>query len=619
MTIDKNKKILIIVESPNKVKTINKILKDAGYSNITVAASVGHIQKLKDLRTTYKNTGIDVNNKFKMNLVIDPEKNKIVKELSAKVKAVDLVYIMSDGDREGEEICHSLIRFLAIPVKKYLRAVTQEITPKAVLHALENPVPVNEQLIDAAESRRCIDKMIGYGLSPVAKSYIGAKSVGRCQSVGLKLIADRENEIRSFVPETYFDLYLNFSKNNNRFKAKYIGTEQRPVEHLKTAADVAVVKASCTDDYKILSITNRIKQESPKPPFTTLTFQQEAANKLNLKVKDAMSCAQKLFEGLDVNGSHIGLITYLRTDSAIVSPEFLPELQTYIDKTFGKNQYQEPRAGKKNSAEQAGHECLRCVNPNMTPNTLAKYITNDLILKVYNLIWQRTIASALPNAKISETTYIIENNKQLFKLISNEIIDQGYRKVYSFAEEDNNLVKETFEQGELLKGAKLEAIIKATQPPARYTEATLVKKLQELEVGRPSTTATIIETLLSPSRGYAELKDKKIVPTNRGMQLAAFLDRNFSAIINLNYTKDLEEDLDKIAQGKEARLDFLTKFYTMLDTAINKNTEDRPNINQPPKCPLCGAPMVVKRSRFGKLFYGCTNFPACRGIVNINN
>lgn len=617
--MDKNKKILIIVESPNKVKTITKILKDAGYKNITVKASVGHIMKLVDNRATYKNTGIDVNNDFKMNLKVDPEKDKIVKELKTLVKASDIVYLMSDGDREGAAISWSLIKFLNIPKSKYLRAVTQEITPKAVLHALDNPIPLETNLIEAAKSRMCVDKMIGYGLSPVARISVGAKSVGRCQSVGLKLIADREKEISSFIPETYFDIYLNFRKNRTEFKAKYIGTLDKPIDHLKTQDDVNLVKVLCKGKYVIKDILTKERQESPKPPFTTLTFQQEAANKLGLKVKDAMSCAQKLFEGLDVNGNHIGLITYLRTDSTDISPEFLPDLKAYVDKTFGKNQYQTPRAGKKQVDSQNGHECLRCVDPNMTPNTLAQYINNDLILKVYNLIWQRTIASSLPNAKISETTYLIENNKQLFKLVSNEIIDLGYRKVYSFADkEENGLVKETFKKGEELKDTRLDIETKATQPKPRYTEASLVKKLQDIDVGRPSTTATIIETVLSPSRGYATLEDKKIVPTDRGMQLAAFLDRNFSNLINLNYTRDMEEDLDKIAEGKETRTDFLTSFYHNLDDSIEKNSEKFFESKDAPKCPLCGATMKLRRSKFGKLFYGCPNFPKCRGVVNVN-
>lgn len=617
--MDRAKKSLIIVESPNKVKTISKILRDAGYKNFTVRASVGHIQKLVDLRSTYKNTGIDVNNNFEMNLKVDPEKGKTVKELKALVKASDIVYLMTDGDREGAEIAWSLIKFLSIPKQKYLRVVTQEITPKAVIHALDNPIPLETDLIEAAKSRMCVDKMIGYGLSPVVQTYLGAKSVGRCQSVGLKLVVDREKEIQAFIPETYFDIYLNFKKNATAFKAKYIGTEDKPIDHLKTQNEVNIIKNKCIKDYRVISINSGIKQESPKPPFSTLTFQQEAANKLNLKVKDAMSCAQKLFEGLDVNGNHIGLITYIRTDSTEVSPEFLPDLKAYIDKTFGKNIYQTPRQGKTSVNSQNGHECLRCVDPNMTPNTLARYITNDLILKVYNLIWQRTIASAMPNAEISETTYIIENNKQLFKLVSNEIIKPGYREVYSFADKEaNGAVKETFKKNEVLKDIKLEDVKKMTQGPSRYTEASLVKKLQDIGVGRPSTTATIIETLLSQSRGYAELKDKKIVPTDRGMQLAAYLDRHFSNLINLNYTRNLEEDLDKIAEGKETRIDFLAQFYKTLEESIEKNYEVTSGRGEVLKCPLCGAPMRIRRSKFGKLFYGCSNYPSCHGLLNIN-
>lgn len=279
-----------------------------------------------------------------------------------------------------------MIKFLKIPKSKYVRAITHEITPKAVIHAIENPIELDENSVDAAHARMIIDKILGYRLSPIAKTYVGARSVGRCQSAGLKLIVEREREIQSFKPEKYFDVYLNFSKNSTDFKAKYVGSDAGQIDHLKSKDEADAVVKACKGEYTIDGISKKEKQESPKPPFCTATFQQEVASKLGLSVKDAMSCAQKLFEGLDVSGSHIGLITYMRTDDTEFAPEFIPDLKAYIEKEYGKKAYTTPRKGKKQEGAQEGHECLRVVDPNMTPEKLASYISNDLLIKVYRII-----------------------------------------------------------------------------------------------------------------------------------------------------------------------------------------------------------------------------------------
>ena len=398
-----------------------------------------------------------------------------------------------------------------------------------------------------------IDKLIGFGLSPMGKKYVGAKSIGRCQSVGLKLTADRENEITNFIPEKYYNLYLNFEKNSVKFRAKYIGTDKIPVERFKTKNEVDTVKYMCKDgDYKITQIIKKEKLENPKPPFCTATYQQEAANRLGLKVKDAMSCAQKLFEGININGQHIGLISYMRTDSTELAPEFLPDLKNYIESTYGKGMYNAPRKAKKSEQDQDGHEALRVTDVNITPDKLAEYIANDLLLKVYKLIWQRTVASAMPAAKISETTYVINNKEHMFTMVSNELVYAGFKEIYNYSDtaDEDAPIKETFKEGETLKNTSLEDVFKTTNPPARYTEAALIKELQKRGIGRPSTYATIVETILSPTRGYSNLEEKHIVPTDRGMQLAAYCDRAFSDIINLNYTKELEKSLDLIATGQ---------------------------------------------------------------------
>ena len=609
----RDKKILVIVESPSKATHIKDYLRKEGYQ-VNVMASVGHIMEVAN-GGTYHNSGIEPTKDFELNLKVSADKYKVVEQLKTQAKTADLVYLMSDPDREGEVISWSLVKFLKLPKTKIRRAVTHEITPKAVVKAIENPIPIDNNLVDAGLARMTLDKMLGFVASPIAKTYVGAKSVGRCQSVGLKLVADREKEIQNFVPETYFDLYVNFEKNKTKFKAKFAGNNTiGNVDHLNSQKEVDAIKANCTKDYVIEAIKKKEKEESPKPPFCTATFQQEASSKLGLKVKDTMAIAQKLFEA--------GRITYHRTDDTAFAAEFIPILQSYIEGAYGKKAWTKPRIGKKQENAQEGHECLRVTDPSLTPDEYNKLDANNLNQKVYKLIWQRTIAAALPNAKISETQYLIDNNGEKFILVSKEITSLGYREVYTYkdddAKDDSGVVKETFAKGEVLKNCKLEDVKKQTKPSPRYTEATLIKKLETSGVGRPSTYATIVETVLSTTRGYAELQDKSIVPTERGMQLAAFLDRNFNNIINTDYTKKMEESLDKIATGKETKLEFLTEFYNTLENTIKNNSEINVSAQTTDEvCPLCGAPMVVRRSRFGSLFLGCSKYPKCRGIKNL--
>lgn len=620
MSIDvKNKKILVIVESPNKCSTITSILKKAGYEKATVTASLGHIMELGD-GGKYHNSGIDPENDFELNLKISQDKHETVKKLKALARTSDYIYLMSDGDREGELIAWSLIKFLGVPKDKYFRAVTHEITPKAVIAAIENPIKLSEPMVNAALARLTIDKMIGYSLSPIAKAYVGARSVGRCQSAGLKLVVDREREIQNFIPEYYYDLYLCFAKNGNAFKAKYIGTEDTKVDRIKSTEELNEIKFKCKDPYTISDIKQTVKKEAPKPPFCTATFQQEAATKLGLKVKDAMSCAQKLFEGISVDGEHLGLITYMRTDATDISKEFLPELKAYIEATFGSGLYKNPKVGPKSKNAQEGHEALRVVNPALTPTELKAHLKNDLLVKVYDLIWKRTIASALPDAEFSETDYIISSGEHKFKLAASKLTSLGYKIVYDSPTVDSEPLSETFSIDEILQDTKLLEQAKETQPPARYKEATLIKELQKREIGRPSTYVTIVETILNPTRGYCVLEDKVIMPTDRGMQLAGFLDRSFSNVINLDYTKQLEESLDQIANKKLDKLDFLKDFYRNLENSISNNKETAGStigLDQK-ECPKCGSSMVVRRSRYGKLFYGCSQYPKCNGIVGID-
>lgn len=612
-------KVLVIVESPNKVKTISGILKKAGYTNTSVVASVGHIMSLGNGGPAY-NSGIYPKQQFKMNLAVAEEKKKVVSDISLQAKNADKIVIMTDGDREGEIIAWSLIKFCKLPADKCCRAIAHEITPKAIVEAIENPISFNDNLVNAGLTRMMVDKLIGYGLSPLGKKYIGAKSIGRCQSVGLKLISDRETEIANFIPEVYFNLYLNFVKNNTPFKAKYVGYNDERIEKFTKQVDVDAVIANCKNSSFIIEMIEKVEhQESPKLPFCTATFQQEASSRLGLRVKDAMSCAQKLFEGINVNGEHKGLITYMRTDSTEIANEFLPELKQFIATTYGSNKYVGSKKSKKKATDQDGHEALRVCDPNITPEILATYTNNNLLLKVYKLIWQRTVASVMPNAIISETIYHINNNGHKFALSQKELLSAGYKSVYEFEDNQADCCETAFVVSEQLEQTELESSKKFTQPKARYTEAGLVKELQQKEIGRPSTYASIVETILSPTRGYAKLEEKHIVPTDRGMQLAEYCNRSFPTLININYTKELEESLDKIAVGTTNWLDYMEVFYKNLQNIIESTSETGIAPEMPDKeCPSCGNPMVVRRSRFGRLFYGCSTYPKCNGIVSID-
>ena len=612
-------KCLIVVESPNKVKTISSILKKAGYVNTTVMASVGHIMALGNGGPAY-NSGIYPKQKFRMNLTIPEDKQKVVNGIATQAKNVDKIFIMTDGDREGEIIAWSIIKFCKLPEEKCFRAITHEITPKALIEAIEHPVAFNDNLVNAGLTRMMIDKLIGYGLSPLGKKYIGAKSIGRCQSVGLKLISDREAEIANFIPEIYYDLYLNFVKDNLPYRAKYAGYKDETIEHFTKQADVDAVVSNCSATPFIVENIDKIEhQEAPKLPFCTASFQQEAASKLGLRVKDAMSCAQKLFEGINIDGEHKGLITYMRTDSTEIAAEFIPELKQFIKDTYGSDKYVGPKKSKKKATDQDGHEALRVSDVNLTPDILAAHINNNLLLKVYKLIWQRTVASVMSNAVIGETVYTINNNGHKFTLSNKELLYAGYKAVYEFEENQNLSTPVSLQLSEQLEQTNLEIAKKFTKPRARYTEASLVKELQQREIGRPSTYASIVETILSPTRGYAKLEEKHIVPTDRGMQLAEYCNRSFPTLINLNYTKEMEETLDKIAAGKTMWLDYMEVFYGNLKELIDSISETGIAPEMPEKeCPNCGNPMVVRRSRFGKLFYGCSTYPKCNGIVGID-
>ena len=605
MIIDKNKRYLLIVESPNKVKTVTEILKSLGYNNIIVKASVGHITKIAD--SGLYNMGINTKDHFNIDFKLLDDKKDIVFKLKEQVKLSDKVILATDGDREGEAIAWALKKFLNIPDNKYERITYHEITKNAIAKAIENSTKIDENLVEAAHARSCLDKIVGYRLSPLARQEIKARSVGRCQSAGLKLIVDREKEIIDFKPETYYELYLNFKKNKKDFKAKYS-------EKLKSLLQCNNIMDDCSkNDYIVSDITTKELTQNSPLPFITSSYQQEVSNKLGIGVKDAMNYAQKLFEGVEINGQHIALITYIRSDDPVISEDFIPCIKDYIEVNFGKKYIGTVKKSKKGENVQAGHEAIRVIDLTMTPDRLKKYITDNKMLKIYGLIYSRTIASVMKPRKISDTQYTIKNGKHIFNMSSKEEIFDGWKKAYNYADEKEEIIKETFNINEKLENTSLEPIQKSTQPPSRYNEASFIKTLDKLGIGRPSTYATIVTTLLDPKRNYCSLDNKKLVPTDLAMKLTDFLNKNFSDIVNADYTANLEKSLDIISEGKLKKIDFLNVFYNNLESKINKIVPQE----EEKICPECGSKLVVKHGKYG-FFLGCSNYPKCHHIEKIN-
>ena len=607
MATIKADRILFIVESPNKCKTVKQFLPD----NYIVMASVGHICRIND--SGLYNMGIDPTDNFKIDFKVPSEKKEVVDKLKEQVKFASKVILATDEDREGEAISYHLKNFLKIPEEKYERITYTEVTKKAVIQALNHPRKIDMQLVNAALDRSCRDKIVGYRLSGIARNNVNARSVGNCQSPGLGMIVDLEEEIENFVPEKFFELYLHFSKNKVDFKAKYNGTDKEEIKKLKSLDECKSIVTDCKKgQYSILSVEKKDSLENPKPPFITSTYQQEVSKKLGIGVKDAMDAAQKLFEGIEINGQHIGLITYHRTDSPVLSEEFVNSAKDYITEWYGKDLFVGQKKVKHEENAQEGHEALRVVDVNMTPERLSKLLTNNRLLKIYEIIWKRSVASLCKPAVFANTLYTIQNGKHRFVMNSKELRDEGYRKIYSYANEDEKeeVIKETFNENEVLQNTQEEAIEKETTPPARYTEASFLKDLDKKGIGRPSTYATIINTLLDEKRGYVKVVDKKLVPTPLGIALVHFLKQNFPSVVDTSNRAKMEKTLDLIATGKKDYLEDLKDFYNDLEAEIKKVN---PSEGEEKVCPNCGKPMAIRKGKYG-LFYGCTGYPDCKTI-----
>lgn len=597
-------KNLVIVESPSKSKTIEKYLG----KDYKVVSSKGHI---RDLTTTGKfGFGVDVDNGFTPSYAPIKGKKSVITELKKLSKASDKVYLASDPDREGEAIAWHLKDALSLKDKDYDRVIFNEITKDKVLEAFNHPMKIDDNLVKSQETRRILDRIIGFRLSKLMQSKTGGKSAGRVQSVALKLIVDREREIEKFIPEKYYTITGVFDD----FESELFGYKEDALE-VKDEDLKNKIMSTLDKDFIVEKIEKKDKNKKAKAPFTTSTLQQTASTRLNFSGKKTMQIAQKLYEGIDIGEETTGLITYMRTDSIRLSDEFIKKTYAFIEKEYGKEYVGYVKQSKKTENIQDAHEAIRPTNINNTPEKIKKYLSIDEY-KLYRMIYYRALASLMKDAKAKTTTIILDNNDYKFKTTGSIITFDGYLKVYGDYEtsEDKILPDLEKEINNKIISNDILAEEHFTKPKPRYTEAKLIKELEELGIGRPSTYVKIIDTL--KERDYIRLEDKKFYPTEIGIETTDKLQEFFSNIINVEYTRDMEEDLDKIAEGNKVWNKVLENFYGDFEKLVEiafKDMEKKAPEETGEICPECGAPLVIRKGKYGE-FTACSNYPECKYI-----
>ncbi len=596
---------LVIVESPAKSKTIGQYLG----KDYIVKSSVGHI---RDLAVTGKGgLGIDVENDFKPTYMVLPEKKKVISDLNKALKTADYVYLATDPDREGEAISWHLKETLDIKNQEVKRVVFNEITKNAIQEAFAHPGEINDNLVSSQETRRILDRIIGFKLSTLLQSKIKSKSAGRVQSAALKLIVDKEKEIEAFKIEEYYEIYAKFgdletklSKLNN--KTPKIPTAEKADEILK----------SLDKDFIVKSIEKRNAFSNSKPPFITSTLQQMASNKYGYSPTRTMKAAQQLYEGIDIGNETVGLITYMRTDSVRLSDSFVEEARHYITEKYGANYFSHYRKSNTGNTVQDAHEAIRPTSVLRNPKSIKQYLS-DIEYKLYTLIYIRAVSSLMKSAKNEITTLLLENNQAIFKITSTTQLFDGYMKLYSKIDNTNGVNHfdlSKFNENDKLKADEIYKKQLFTSPPARYSEARLIKEMETLGIGRPSTYAQTISTITQ--RKYVVFKEKKFFPTDQGRLTIEKLDKYFAEFVSANYSKSMEETLDEVANGSEQQLKILKEFYSyfipLVDNAFKKMEKIKPK-ETGELCPQCGSPMVFRTGRYGQ-FEACSNYPKCKYI-----
>ena len=618
---NKKEKSLVIVESPAKSKTIKKILGDS----FQIEASYGHIRNLPTKDPKTDNLGFDVENNFEPKFEIIPGKQAVVKKLNDLAKKFDKIYIASDPDREGEAIAWHVRQVLKVPDEKINRIEFNEITPKAVKYSVEHPRVINMDMVQAQQTRQILDKLVGYKLSPVLWKQMGSYnlSAGRVQSVALRMICEREDEIEAFVSQEYWSIHADLDKEGKIFEAEVSKYKDKPIEKTIPNEQEAqkIVEDLKKSEFVISKVTNKTTKRKPTAPFITSTLQRAASSKLGFGVQKTMQVAQKLYEGIELENGAVGLITYMRTDSVRVSDDAMNMAKDFILNNYGEKYYPETPnmyvKGKQNV--QDAHEAIRPSYPDKTPESIKQYLDNDQY-RLYKLIWEKFMSSQMSNAEMANKSIEITSGDYTLKAGTSKITFDGFLKLYNDSEdekvEDSKIPD--LEKGDKVECKKINPKQHFTQPPPRYNEASLVKALEEYGIGRPSTYATIITVI--QTRKYVEKKDKALHPTILGRAVSKQLVEQFANIMDYKFTAGMEEKLDKIADKKAVWNKVLKDFYDPFIKEVNSVMQTAQKINIETKfvCPNCGKPMVLKNGKTGSQFLGCSSYPECKTALSLN-
>lgn len=608
---------LVIVESPAKAKTIEKYLG----KKYTVKASMGHVRDLPKSQM-----GVDIEHNFQPKYITIRGKGPVLKELKNAAKKAKKVFLAADPDREGEAIAWHLAQSLDIDIQSDCRVVFNEITKDAIKDSFKSPRAINMDLVDAQQARRVLDRLVGYNISPILwKKVKKGLSAGRVQSVAVRLIIDRENEIKHFKPEEYWTINGDFLKGTESFEAAFWGVEGKKKD-LKTEEDVKqVLQKVIGNEFTVTKVTKKERRRNPALPFTTSSLQQEAARKLNFRAKKTMMVAQQLYEGIDLGKEGtVGLITYMRTDSTRISDTAKSEAISYIEKMFGSEYAQaKTRGSQKSGNVQDAHEAIRPTSAFRNPDEIKDFLTKDQY-KLYKLIWERFIASQMSPAVMDTMSVDLENNGVMFRANGSKIKFHGFMKVYVEGTDDqeedkSNRLLPDLQEGDKIFSKDLKPEQHFTQPPPRYTEARLVKTLEELGIGRPSTYAPTLDTI--QRRGYVALENKRFVPTELGQIVHELMMEFFPEILDVEFTAKMEHDLDDIEEGKVNWVKIIDEFYHDFSKNVKKAENEMEKVEIKDeyagvKCEKCGSEMVYKMGRYGK-FLACSNFPDCRNTKPI--
>ncbi|MDM5232219.1 type I DNA topoisomerase [Lysinibacillus pakistanensis] len=608
---------LVIVESPAKAKTIERYLG----KKYKVKASIGHVRDLPRSQM-----GVSAENNFEPKYITIRGKGPVLQELKTAAKKVKKVYLAADPDREGEAIAWHLATALNIDIHSDCRVVFNEITKDAIIESFKNPRPINMDLVDAQQTRRILDRLVGYNISPILwKKVKKGLSAGRVQSVALRMIIDRENEIKNFQPEEYWTIEGSFEKGKKTFDALYYGNGKDKIKLTNEEQVKAILKDVKGTDFNVVNVSKKERKRNAAPAFTTSSLQQEAARKLNFRAKKTMMLAQQLYEGIDIGKKEgtVGLITYMRTDSTRISDTAKAEAIAYIESKYGKEYIStDTKQAKKASNAQDAHEAIRPTSTMRSPDELKAVLSRDQ-LRLYRLIWERFIASQMAPAILDTVAVDLQNGDVLFRANGSQVKFAGFMKLYiegtdDQTEETTKLLPE-MEVGDQVKSLEIEPKQHFTQPPPRYSEARLVKTMEELGIGRPSTYAPTLDTI--QRRGYVVLDAKRFMPTELGEIVHQLVLEFFPDIINIEFTAQMEQDLDDIEEGSRQWKNVVEEFYKDFEVHVKYADEamEKVVIKDEPAgedCELCGSPMVFKLGRYGK-FMACSNFPDCRNTKAI--